>query len=72
MVLHKSKGKGKGKGMKQTIPCTNDTDEDSVDIFVLLANTPAKVKSQFHRLEKALGGLGSYVNIDNTEDMFFN
>ena len=49
-----------------------NTDMDSTDDTVLLANTSAQAKSRLHRLEKAADNIGLYVNADKTKYMCFN
>ena len=53
-------------------PAQTITDADYTDYIVLLANTPAQVKSLLHSLEQAASGIGLHVNADKTEYMIFN
>ena len=54
-------------GEKQTIPCTNYTDD-----IVLLANTPTQAESLLHSLDKVAGSIGFHVNAEKMEYICFN
>ena len=47
------------------------TDADYAVAIALLANTPAQAKSLLQILEKAAGGVGLRVNVDETENLCF-
>ena len=47
-------------------------DVDYEDDIALHANTPTHAESLLPSLERAAGGIGLYVNVDNMEYMCFN
>ena len=70
--LMKEKGFKLTKEISRRYPAQINTDADYADDIALLANTPAQAESLLHRLERAAGGIGLYVNADKTEYMCFN
>ena len=60
------------KKRNRRYPAQTITDADYVDDMSLLANTPAQAESLLHSQDRAVGGIGLYVNADKTEYMCFN
>ena len=48
------------------------TNKDYADDLVLLANTPAQTETLLHCLERAVAGIGLYVNAGKPEYMCFH
>ena len=53
-------------------PTQTITDTDYANVMVLLANTPAQVKTLLHGLERAAASIGLHINEGKTENMCFN
>ena len=43
------------------------TDTDNADDLAIPANTPSQAESQLYSLEQAAGGIGLFVNTNETE-----
>ena len=55
------------KEKSRRYPAQTITDVDYADDVALLANTPNQAESQLHIQERAAGGIGLHVNVDETE-----
>ena len=60
------------KERSRRYPAQTITDVDYVNDIVLLANTPAQVKTLLHSQERAAAGISLHVNADKTEYTCFN
>ena len=60
------------KERSRRYPAQTIMDTDYADDIALLANTPAKAKTQLHGLEWATAGIDLHVNADMTKYMWFN
>ena len=49
---------------RRQYPAQTNTDADYVDDIALPANTPIQAKSLLHSLEKAVDGIGLYMNAE--------
>ena len=74
-VLRTSIDKMKDNSFKKRskrYPTQTITDTDYANDIALLANTLARAKTLLHSLERAITGIGLYVNADKTEYMCSN
>ena len=60
------------KERSRRYPSISITLADNADDIALLANTPNRVESRLHRVERAAASIGLHVNVHKTEYMCFN
>ena len=60
------------KKRSRRYPAKTITEADYADDVVILANAPAPAETLLHSLERAVAGIGLYVNAHKTEYMYFN
>ena len=60
------------KKRSRRYPAKTITDADYTDDIAILANTPSQAETLLHSLERAVAGIGRYVNAHKTEYMSYN
>ena len=60
------------KKRSRRYPAKTITDADYADDIAILANTPNQAETPMHSLERAVAGIGLYVNAHKTEYMCYN